>query len=155
MNLISRLFGRGAASEPTASTDDAQPNAQEAIRLAREGRLPVSEMLHRLVESNLHVPLDGEPELDGDIIRSWKPATVSKGDGSRWLVAFTSAELSAQFVKQYPAFAYGLDTGARWVLTSIPPQHGLVVNMGFTHINFEWPAEGLARYRRDVLGCVS
>jgi hypothetical protein len=153
MSLISKLLRRGAASESKAPTASTPFGAHEAIRLARQGKLPISDMINCLVASNLHVPLDGEPELEGNMIRSWKPATVSKGDGSKWLVAFTDSELSTQFVKQYPAFGYGLDTGARWVLTSIPPQHGLVVNLGYAEINFEWAAEGLTRYRREVLGC--
>lgn len=147
MSFVSKLFGRSQQAEPS---EKHALGAREAIQLARQGRIPVKEMLSTLIASSLFVPLAAPPEMDGENIKSWKPATVSKGDGSQWLVTFTDAEVSAQFSKQNTGYSHGMRIDARWVLRAVPPGHGLVVNMSTPESMFEWNAEGLSRYIAEV-----
>jgi hypothetical protein len=83
----------------------------------------------------------------------WKPATLTKAaDGTQWLVAFTDPRLAAQFTRQNPEYSYALCTEAKWVLHAIPPNYGLVVNIGSAESMFEWNAAGLAAYERANFG---
>jgi len=150
MNLISKLLGRNKGG---AGADPQKPalGAREAIELARQGRIPVQEMLGFLVASNLFIPLVEPPSMDAEIIKSWKPATVSKEDGSQWLVAFTDAEFSAHFTKYNQNYSHGMSVQAQWLLRAVPPAHGLVVNMGTPDSMFEWSADGLSSYKANVL----
>ena len=147
MSFVSKLFRRGQQAEPA---EKPALGTHEAIQLARQGRISVKEMLSTLVASSLFVPLAAPPEMDGENIKSWKPATVSKGDGSQWLVTFTDAEVCAHFLQQNAGYSHGLRVDARWVLRALPPGHGLVVNMSTPESMFEWNAEGLSRYMAEV-----
>jgi hypothetical protein len=48
-------------------------------------------------------------------------------------------------------YAYGLNVKMTWVLQSLYPDHGLVVNLGAADSLFEWGAEGIARYKAVAL----
>jgi hypothetical protein len=148
MSFVSKLFGRGQQAE---SSEKQGLGSREAIQLARQGRIPANEMLGSLFAGGLFVPLSAPPEMNGESIKSWKPATVSKGDGSQWLVAFTDADMAAQFSKHNPSYSHGMRVDARWVLRTVPPDYGLVVNMGSPESMFEWNAEGLSRYKAEGL----
>jgi len=65
----------------------------EAIRLAKAGQLHPKELLEHLVAGKVAIPLAEAPRVEEGSITGWKPATVSKPDGSQWLVAFTTNEL--------------------------------------------------------------
>jgi len=149
MTFITRLFGRTVADAASIS-DDNLSSSHQAIELARQGRIPINEMLDRLVSANLFVPLAEPPIMDGQRLRSWRPATLSKHDGSQWVVAFSSLELATAFGKQNPGYSHGLSVETKWILQALPPAHGLVVNVGSGSL-FEWNAEGLLRYKADVL----
>ncbi len=151
MSFFSRLFGRNRQADSATASEKQAVEVREAIQLARQGRMPVKEMLGLLVAGNLFVPLAAPPEMNSEGIKSWKPATVKKGDGSQWLVAFTEAGMSSQFSQQNPSYSHGMSVAAHWVLRVVPPGHGLVVNIGSPESMFEWNAEGLSRYRADVV----
>jgi hypothetical protein len=149
MSLIMKFFGPKQAD--TASISDGNlSSSHQAIELARQGRITVKEMLDRLASANLFIPLAEPPLMDGQRVRSWKPATVSKADRSQWVVAFSSTELAAAFSKQNTVYSHGLSVKTKWVLQSLPDAHGLVVNIGSANM-FEWNAEGVHRYKADVL----
>ncbi|MFC5577521.1 SseB family protein [Lysobacter niabensis] len=142
MNFLNKLLGNNKHLPAALS-------AHEAIQQVRMGRLSIHEMLANLAESSLFVPLASPPEMDGEAIRAWKPSTVSKADGSQWIVAFTSPDLASQFCKQAPAYSYGLSVGTKWLLQALPPGHGIVINIG-TAQGFEWNAAGIAEYKARV-----
>lgn len=148
MSLITKFFGRKPAAAASIS-DENLSSSHQAIELARQGRISVKEMLDRLASANLFVPLADPPLIDGERVRSWKPATVSKPDRSQWVVAFTSADLATAFSKQNPVYSHGLSVKTTWVLSALPEAHGLAVNIGSASM-FEWNAEGLRRYKADV-----
>ena len=83
MTLIAKFFGRKLADAASIS-DENLSSSHQAIELARQGRISVKEMLDRLASANLFVPLAEPPLMDGQRVRSWKPATLSKNDGSIW-----------------------------------------------------------------------
>lgn len=123
--------------------------ADEAIRLARAGKLPIKDMIQRLLNGPLIV-LTAEPMNVSVAAGShWKPATLTKAaDRSQWLVTFTDPKLAAAFAQQNPDYSHGLCVEASWVLQAIPPNHGLVVNFGSPESAFEWNAAGLEAFKQ-------
>jgi hypothetical protein len=144
------LFGRSETTVAVPSPEEQLSSEHVAIQLARQGRIPVKDMLESLVAGRVFVPLAAPPQIDGDAIRSWNPATVSKADGSQWLVAFTNAQLAAQFTKQNSHYSHGIQVSTRWVLEALPPACGLAVNIGEAESMFEWSADGLCRYKKHA-----
>src|SRR5690349_8296194 len=133
MKLITKFFVRKLA-DVTSISDENLSSSHQAIELARQGRITVKEMLDRLVLANLIVPLAEPPLMDGQRVRSWKPATVSKSDGSQWVVAFSSSDLATAFSKQNPSYSHGLSVNTKWILQLLPEAHGLVVNIGSANV---------------------
>ena len=148
MSFIKKFLGQKLSDAPSISVGDLA-SSHQAIELAREGRIAIKEMLDRLASGDLFVLLAGPPLMDGKRLRSWKPATVSKTDGSQWVVAFSSADLATPFAKQNPLYSHGLSVKTKWILPLLPEAHGLVVNIGSAYA-FEWNAEGLLRYKADL-----
>jgi SseB protein N-terminal domain len=149
MAFLSKLLGRNKPS--VVAADQKLSPTDQAIVMAKSGQLPVQEMLKRLVSGALFIPL-AEPMSDPSPLGfKWKPATVTKSaDGTQWLIAFTDSALASKFSKDNRGFTYGFCVDTEWVLNAIPPAHGLLVNAESDKM-FEWNAEGLSRYKRDVL----
>lgn len=151
MSIIDNLLGRHKTSAATKDAQDKLAPCDRAIQLARSGQLPVEKMLEQLVNGALLIPLAeplAQPISEGF---KWKPATLTKStDGSKWLVAFTDSQLGSNFSQANSAYSFVLCVETKWVLSVIPPVHGLVVNISSDKI-FEWSAEGLARYVNSVL----
>jgi len=146
------ILRTGGSKEPaTSSTDEELLRAHHAIEAARAGTLPVQEMVKVLMSGPIEVPLVEPPRMERQEMKGWKPATLSKADGSQWLVAFTSSDLTTAFSKQNPAYCHGIRVDAAWVLRVMPAAHGLVFNLG-SEAMFEWNAAGLERYKDEVLG---
>jgi hypothetical protein len=123
--------------------------ADAAIREARAGRLGVREMLRTVMSAQVFVPLAAPPSFDGNTIKSWKPATVSKEPGgAQFLVAFTDISLATTFARSNPSYGYGLLVEAPWLLTVLPPNHGLAFNLGGAS-SFDWPSLGIAGYQSE------
>ena len=136
----SRLPSRIAAGRGTAEAD-------AAINEARQGRLPVEDMLRAVLAAQVLVPLAEAPQMEGDRIAHWNPATVTKrADGSLYHVVFTDAEVAAAYVKGNPQHPYVLLVEASWLVRILPPTHGIAFNLGSEN-SFEWGAEGIAELR--------
>jgi hypothetical protein len=148
-----KLFDRFRRNSPPPSLapeiDVVRVSAHDAIQEARAGRLSIGEMLSCLAEGSLVVPLAAPPKMAGQAVVAWEPCTISKPDGSQWLAAFTEQELASEFGKQAPAYSYGMSIGTRWLLDVLPPDHGIVINVGTTE-GFEWSAAGIAEYKARV-----
>lgn len=130
--------------------DGGRGAANEAIRTARAGQLPVQEMLRAVLTAQVSVPLAEPPVMDGARLLSWKPATVNRdADGQPFLVVFTDAELDAKYAKFRPEYPYRLRVGADWLITALPAGHGVIFNLGGGDIMFEWPAPGIQAYRAE------
>lgn len=123
----------------------------EAIRLSKAGQLHPKEMLEILVAGQISVPTTEMPRIENARITGWHPATASKADGSQWVIAFTTEELASAFCDHDPDFGFYYTVDTRWVLQSLPADHGIVFNLGTPEM-FAWNAEGLAKYKKDVLG---
>ncbi|MGH8446580.1 MAG: SseB family protein [Solimonas sp.] len=121
-------------------------HAGDAIRAARQRQLPIDDMLACLVASTLYVPLAEPPQMDGDLVKSWKPATAAKANGSQWLIVFTDTDSISAFAQRNPSYSYQLQIAANWVLQTLPSGHGLAVNIGSPEIMFEWHADGIRQY---------
>jgi hypothetical protein len=136
----STLPSRIAAGRGTAKAD-------AAIAEARQGALGVDEMLQAVLAAQVLVPLAGAPEVEGDRITFWNPATITKrSDGSLYHVAFTDPAVAAEYVKGNPSHAYVLLVEAGWLVQIVPPGQGIAFNLGSEN-SFEWSAEGVAEHR--------
>jgi hypothetical protein len=136
----STLPGRIVAGRGTAEAD-------AAISEARQGRLAVDDMLHTVLAAQVLVPLAEAPEMEGDRIAHWNPATITKrADGSLYHVAFTDPAVAADYVKGNPQHAYVLLVEASWLVRILPPGQGIAFNLGSEN-SFEWSAEGVAEHR--------
>jgi hypothetical protein len=67
--------GRPMPCEQTATH---QARTHEAIRHCRAGRLSVPEMLAQLTQGRVFVPMAEPPEMQGDELKKWKPATAQR-----------------------------------------------------------------------------
>jgi hypothetical protein len=124
--------------------------ASTAIREARVGRVPIPEMLRSILAAQVLVPLAAPPVLEGNSVKSWRPATLTKQDGgAQFLVAFTDTSLADNFFRSSPEHTYGFLVDVQWLLSALPKDHGIVFNIGDSEINFEWSADGISEYQQD------
>lgn len=135
-------------SEPE---QEQEPAAHRAIREAKQGRMHPREMLEQLVAGKLVVPTADVPEIENGKITGWQPALLAKADGSRWLVAFTTKAGAYAYMEQHPEYGFYTDVDTHWVLHGLPADIGIVFNLGAPE-QFEWNAQGRAKYMKDVLG---
>jgi len=127
-------------------------SSHEAIRQAKAGQISSQELLTLLVDGKVDIPASDLPEIENGVITGWKPATLSKADGSQWLVAFTTRELASAFMDRDPDYGFYVNVDMHWVLLrALPRDHGIVFNVGSPE-QLEWNAAGLAKYKKDVLG---
>jgi hypothetical protein len=149
MNFLARLFA-GAKAKPHNLTEDNLYMSHAAVTQLQEGKISEVEALPILAAGFIIVPLGKEPERDGTYIKKWCPATVAKADGSGWVLAFTNKEAHMAFAERenYP---FALTTSTDWVLGALPPEHGLMLNMGTAHY-LEWSAEGIRRFGSGLIG---
>ena len=149
MKLLDRFRRNGPLQPPASAPVAAALSPHEAIQEARAGQLVIAEMLACMAQGSLFIPLAAPPKMAGEVVVAWEPCTVSKPDGSHWIAAFTQQDLASEFLKQAPAYSYGLSIGTMWVLEVLPPDHGIVINVG-TAEGFEWSAAGIAEYKARV-----
>jgi hypothetical protein len=134
--------------------EEEMPDSHRALQLAKQGRLSIKEAIEAIVAGQLTVPVADLPVTERGKLTGWSPASVSKDDGSEWLVAFTLPELADAFCEQESGFPVKVDVDAAWVLETLPPQYGIVFNLN-SDLSLEWTAQSVAKYRRDVLGIAS
>lgn len=148
MNFLARLFA-GKAKRNNL-TEENLSTSHTAVTQFAEGKISDEEALSILAAGFITVPLAKEPVREGADIKKWMPVSVSKADGSQWVVAFTNSAAHLAFVerKNYP---FALTTSTDWVLGALPPEHGLVLNIGTAH-QLEWSAEGIRRFRSGLIG---
>jgi len=132
-------------------SDDTLPPAHLAIRAAMEGRITGKAMLDQLLLGQITIPLLQPPSTDNGQVTEWRPATSRQEDGTEWVVAFTLPQLADAFRAVETQFTDVMTVDVRWVLGRLPPHFGIVFNVGSEDM-FEWRAEGVNRYRREVLG---
>lgn len=149
MNFLARLFP-GKKAQRNSLTEENLSTSHTAVTQFVEGKISDQEALPILAAGFITVPLAKEPEREGTNIKKWSPVTVSKADGSQWVVAFTNKETALAFVERnnYP---FALTTSTDWVLGALPPEHGLVFNMSTAH-QLEWSAEGIRRFGAGLIG---
>jgi hypothetical protein len=149
MNFLARLFA-GKRAKRNSLKEENLSTSHTAVTLLQEGKISDVEALPILVAGFITVPLAKEPERDGTNIKKWAPVTVSKPDGSQWVVAFRNEEAHLAYVERnnYP---FALTTNTDWVLSALPPEHGLVLNIGTKHL-LEWSAEGIRRFGSGLIG---
>ena len=152
MNLFSKIL-TGLRAQDSDLGKHKLSLSHIAVTQFLGGKLSEQEMLARLMAGFIIVPLAQEPVIEGDAIKVWTPAIISKPDGSQWQLIFTSSEANSEFAVQnkYP---FELLTGKEWVIRQLPPGRGLIFNMGLAH-HFEWSADGISRFKFEVMGRLS
>lgn len=132
------------------SDDTRLAAAHEALGLGREKKILPGEVLRRLVDGQVLVPLHAMPQIEDDAIVSWDPASLAKADGSNWIVVFTLREYLDAFCAANPACATYMKVDTRWVVTRLPGNLGIVFNPQ-TPGMLQWSAPGIAKYRQDFM----
>ena len=122
----------------------------EALRLAKQGTISSKEMLTRLASGKLVVPVAELPRIENNVITAWRPANVSRVDGSQWLLAFTSEELAAAFSQSEPSYPLQMSMSTAAVLEMLPTTWGIVLNLR-TEDMITWNAAGVAKFKKDFL----
>jgi hypothetical protein len=123
----------------------------EALHLGREKRITGREVLQRLVDGLVLVPLLEPLDIEAGKLSGWDPVFLGKADGSKWVVAFTSREHLDAFCAANAEYATYLTVDTRWVVDNLPAHLGIVFNPQ-TGDQLQWSAQGLARFREDFLG---
>lgn len=131
--------------------EDEIPDSHRALQLAKQGRLSIQNAIKEIVAGQLIVPVAEMPTIEHGMLTGWSPASVSKDDGTEWLVAFTLTELADAFCDKETEFPVNVEVDARWVLETLPSQYGIVFNLD-SDLSLEWTAQSVAKYSRDVLG---
>ncbi len=124
--------------------------SHEALRAAKQGKISSQEMLTILAAGQLVVPVAELPRIENGVITGWRPATVSKADGSQWLLAYTSADLAAAFSQSEPAYPLQMSTTTAWIVETLPATWGIVLNLR-TEDMITWNAAGVAKFKKDFL----
>jgi hypothetical protein len=127
-----------------------EPNneLERSLMEAQAGRLPVSELMHAFLSSQVFVLLDKEPSSNGTWDDSVSPMVLNNATGSPLLAVFTSPERSSPWPIQLPQFAFGLLTNFQWLLRGIAPNIGIVVNPGLS-VGMEIPSTGVQQLRAE------
>jgi hypothetical protein len=107
-------------------------------------------MLTRLAAGQLVVPIAELPRIENNVITGWRPANVSRVDGSQWLLAFTSGELAAAFSQSEPTYPLQMSVSTAWVVEMLPTTWGIVLNLR-TEDMITWSAAGVAKFKKDFL----
>lgn len=131
-------------------TENTIPDAHLAIQMAKEQKITTGEMLQRLVMGKVVVPLTEPPKIKDEMIEHWHPAILTAANGSSWIPAFTTPELSAAFRENEPRYVSSVRVETRWLLYNLPEGYGIVFNTGSGEEEmFQWGAEGIAKYKKD------
>jgi len=116
---------------------------ETAISQARQGQLPVVDMLRLFARSEVVVPSGALVHPDG---RGLQPLQL-EADGRPMTVCFTDQVRMDDDVRA--AAPYALRVRGDWVLRWLPLDRGLAVNPG-SSLGFDIPAEGLRRFLMEA-----
>lgn len=126
-------------------------NAIETLLLSTQsGASSVDDLLAALIEAELFILLDKDPQSDESAADNVLPLMLNNAQGKPLLAAFTAAERSIAMALEFPQFAFALPVALRKLLPTIRPGVGLVINPGTT-LGLEMPAAGVARMLQDSL----
>lgn len=100
---------------------------------AHEGRLDSSAFMNHLLESQVFMPVEDEPQAIEGFQRSSKakPLTLETEDGVNVLILFTSPERAKGFLTDFPTYTGGLLSEFTWILERLGSGVGISINPGF------------------------
>ena len=113
-----------------------------AIAAAKEGRVPMDDLLRTLLGSELAIPSAGEVMADGS---GFQPILFHKA-GVPMVACFSSRDGMRDLADLAP---YALMMDGRAFLSRVPQGHGVVVNPGAAE-GFDITPEGLARMLASI-----
>ena len=123
--------------------------ADQAILDASQDKIEIKDMLTKIIASQVFVPLPEAPVMDGDKMKSWQPATVTHPERGDFLVAFTNKDTRNTFVENNPSYKLGMMVDTQFLITVLPPQHGILFNIGGESC-FEWERRGILAYQQTI-----
>jgi len=99
---------------------------------AQEGRLNSDTFMEELLDQQLFMPVEDEPNQIQGFQRSTKakPLTLQTEEGLEVLVLFTSPERAKPFLEDFPAYRGGLLTEFSWILERIGAGVAISINPG-------------------------
>ncbi|MDI1301593.1 MAG: SseB family protein [bacterium] len=126
-------------------------NPLETLLLAvQAGNAGIAELLDALLNAEVFILLDKDPQQDEDADASALPMLLNNPRGEPVLAAFTAAERSIAMTMEFPAFCFALPVALKKLLPTIRPGVGLVINPG-TILGLEIPAASLAKMQAEAV----
>lgn len=115
------------------STFTAHNDLESKLIAAQEGRLDSNAFMKELLESQVFMPVEDEPEAIQGFQRSSKakPLSLETEDGMSVLVLFTSPERAKGFLTDFPAYTGGLLSEFTWILERVGTGVGISINPGY------------------------
>jgi hypothetical protein len=115
-----------------AQTFTAHNDLETKLVAAQEGQLDTQAFMEELLNSQLFMPVEDEPNQIQGFQRSTKakPLTLDTEDGMNVMVLFTSPERAKAFLEDFPAYRGGLLTEFGWILERIGSGVGIAINPG-------------------------
>jgi hypothetical protein len=113
-------------------TFDAHNDLETKLVAAQQGQLDSDVFMRELLDSQIFMPVEDEPEQIQGFQRSTSanPLTLENEDGVRVLILFTSPERAKGFLEDFPAYRGGLLTELSWVLERIGTGVAVSLNPG-------------------------
>lgn len=99
---------------------------------AQQGTLASDAFMHDLLEAQVFMPVEDEPNQIQGFQRSTKatPLTLANDNGDSTLLLFTSPERAKPFVVDFPAYRGGLLVDFSWVLGRVGSGIAMSINPG-------------------------
>ncbi len=115
-----------------AQTFTAHNDLETKLVAAQQGHMDSDVFMHELLDSQIFMPVEDEPDQIQGFQRSTKanPLTVESENGVNVLVLFTSPERAKGFLQDFPAYRGGLLTEFSWILTRIGSGVAVSINPG-------------------------
>ncbi len=107
----------------------ARNELEEKLADAQESRLPESEFMQYLLETQVFMPVRDSIGIEGFTGSSKAiPLTIKTEDEVEVLIVFTSPERAKTFLQDYPGYDGGLLVEFKWVLEKTGSGVGISIN---------------------------
>jgi len=107
----------------------ARNELEEKLADAQESRLPESEFMQYLLETQVFMPVRDSIGIEGFTGSSKAiPLTIKTEDEVEVLIVFTSPERARTFLQDYPGYDGGLLVEFKWVLEKTGSGVGISIN---------------------------
>lgn len=120
--------GSHAMTEPF----DPKNDLERALVDAQDGRLAGEDFMHRLLASQVFMPVHDGLNIGGlQASERARPLSLESEDGIPVLVLFTNPERARPFLQDYPGYTGGILEQFTWVLEKMGGGYAIALNPGW------------------------